>query len=75
MIKGKIKWFNELSGHGFIEVPAGKDVYVHYTSILAPKKQEAVNLINGTPVKFDLIETEQGPEAFNVEILANTPPL
>ena len=72
MVNGKIKWFNELSGHGFIEVATGKDVYVHYTSIIGRQKQEDVTLLNGTSVKFDLIETEQGPEAFNVEILANT---
>jgi len=72
VISGKIKWFNDLSGHGFIEVSTGKDVYVHYTSIVDRKKQENVTLFNGMAVKFDLIETEQGPEAFNVEILANT---
>ncbi len=69
MVSGKIKWFNELSGHGFIQLQGGKDVYVHYTAF----QERDENVFNsGTLVRFDLIETEQGPEAYNVEILKET---
>ncbi len=70
MATGKIKWFNQLSGHGFIKDKDGKDVYVHYTAF--DKEADDNTLDSGTPVQFDLIETEQGPEAFNVEILKDT---
>lgn len=69
MAIGKIKWFNQDSGHGFIINTNGKDVYVHYTSL--HNEKEAI-IDTGTLVQFDLIETEQGPEAFNVEILKET---
>ena len=69
MTLGKIKWFNELSGHGFIQCDDGKDIYVHYTAFqgVDPKNRDS-----GVLVQFDLIETEQGPEAFNVEFLKET---
>jgi cold shock protein len=69
MATGRIKWFNQLSGHGFIKDTDGKDVYVHYTAF---DKTEEKMIDSGTPVQFDLIETEQGPEAFNVEVLKET---
>ncbi len=69
MANGRIKWFNQISGHGFIKDADGKDVYVHYTAF---DKSHEIALDSGTPVQFDLIETEQGPEAFNVEILKDT---
>lgn len=71
MAVGRIKWFNQTSGHGFIKDAEGKDVYVHYTAFDKEPADEK-SLDSGTPVQFDLIETEQGPEAFNVEILKDT---
>ncbi|OQW47223.1 MAG: hypothetical protein A4S09_15635 [Proteobacteria bacterium SG_bin7] len=71
MATGRIKWFNQMSGHGFIKDTYGKDVYVHYTAFEKENTNEK-SLDSGTPVQFDLIETEQGPEAFNVEILKDT---
>lgn len=70
MATGRIKWFNQMSGHGFIKDKDGKDVYVHYTAFDTVDEEKPLD--SGTLVQFDLIETEQGPEAFNVEILKDT---
>lgn len=71
MAMGRIKWFNQMSGHGFIKDKDGKDIYVHYTAFDKAHSDEKP-LDSGTLVQYDLIETEQGPEAFNVEILKDT---
>ena len=64
MAQGRVKWFNEAKGFGFIEAE-GRDVFVHYTAIVT----EGFKVLpEGIPVSFDIKETERGPEAENVKV-------
>jgi len=62
--RGKVKWFNENRGYGFIRPEAGgNEVYVHYSDIAGEGFR---TLSEGETVEFDLSEGERGPEAKNV---------
>jgi CspA family cold shock protein len=61
--EGKVKWFNEQKGFGFIQQDNGPDVFVHYTSI---KGNGFKTLSEGQRVQFDIEEGERGPKAINV---------
>jgi CspA family cold shock protein len=62
--RGKVKWFNENRGYGFIRpADGGNEVYVHYSDILGEGFR---TLSEGEDVEFDLSEGERGPEAKNV---------
>ncbi|MEA3432258.1 MAG: cold-shock protein [bacterium (Candidatus Stahlbacteria) CG08_land_8_20_14_0_20_40_26] len=63
MPKGKVKWFNESRGYGFIELEEGGDVFVHYSSISGDGFK---TLHEGDEVEFDVIEDAKGPKATNV---------
>lgn len=65
MAVGKVKWFNDAKGFGFIERPenAGQDVFVHYTAITQDGYK---TLSEGQEVEFDLYEGQKGPQAMNV---------
>lgn len=69
MAKGKVKWFSDAKGYGFIqtddELGVGKDIFVHYTEIV---KEGYKSLAQGQPVQFDLAETPNGLQAKNVEL-------
>lgn len=61
---GKIKWYNEEKGYGFIEPEAGgKDVFVH---VKAVKASGANNLIPGQRIRFDIAPGKKGPTAINL---------
>ena len=63
--KGKVKWFNDGKGYGFIEPEDGsQDVFVHYSSITGEGYR---TLIEGQEVSFELTAGEKGPSAANVE--------
>ncbi|MCE5194398.1 MAG: cold-shock protein [Nitrospiraceae bacterium] len=62
--EGKVKWFNESKGFGFIQQENGPDVFVHYSSIAS---EGFKTLAEGQRVKFDIVEGERGPKASNVE--------
>ena len=64
MTKGKVKWFNDAKGFGFIDSEGvDKDVFVHHTDIQA----EGFRSLNeGDAVEFELIEGPKGPKAENV---------
>jgi CspA family cold shock protein len=64
MQKGKVKWFDTKKGFGFITTDDGKDVFVHYSSIVS---QDFKNLDEGQEVTFDIVEGEKGPQAANVQ--------
>ena len=63
MASGKVKWFNDAKGFGFIETDQGVDVFVHYTAI---KGDGHRTLNEGQEVDFDLYEGQKGPQAQNV---------
>ncbi|MGA7877071.1 MAG: cold-shock protein [Desulfoferrobacter sp.] len=66
MAKGRVKWFNDKKGYGFIETDNGKDVFVHHTSI------EGVgfkSLSEGQSVSFEVEQGAKGPQAVNVKKL------
>ena len=62
-IQGKVKWFNESKGFGFIERSGGKDVFVHFSAI---RGDGFKTLAEGEAVEFDLTDTPRGPQAENV---------
>jgi cold shock protein len=63
---GRVKWFNDSKGFGFIERDDGKDVFVHYTAI---QGQGFKTLPEGAKVEFDLLETDRGPQADKVRVI------
>jgi CspA family cold shock protein len=60
---GKVKWFNETKGYGFIEQNGGKDVFVHYSAI---RMEGYRTLKEGQEVEFETLETPKGPQATEV---------
>ena len=65
-MSGKVKWFNNEKGYGFIEYRDNEDVFVHYSAI----KLDGYKTLNeGDEVRFDLIETGKGLQAKNVELV------
>ena len=63
MPRGKVKWFNEQKGFGFIEQESGSDVFVHYSSIAGDGFK---TLAEGDDVEFELTDGPKGPKAENV---------
>lgn len=63
MQKGKVKWFSEAKGYGFIEVPGKKDIFVHYSAI---QKEGFKTLNEGQEVEFEVVDGAKGPQAANV---------
>jgi CspA family cold shock protein len=63
MVTGKVKWFNDSKGYGFIEVEGQDDVFVHYSGILGDGFR---SLAEGDEVEFDIKAGSKGPSAVNV---------
>jgi len=63
MATGKVKWFNDSKGFGFIEADDGTDVFVHYSDI---QNEGFKSLSEGDSVSFEVVEGDKGPRASNV---------
>ena len=63
MLRGKVKWFSQVKGYGFIEVEGRRDVFVHFSAI---QQSGFRTLTEGQRVAFDLTESDNGPTAVNV---------
>jgi CspA family cold shock protein len=64
MASGKVKWFDNKKGFGFIAQDSGQDVFVHHTSIIGSGYK---SLNEGEVVTFDAVPGDKGPKAQNVQ--------
>lgn len=62
-VRGKVKWFNNEKGYGFIQYDQLSDIFVHYSAIV---KDGFKTLNEGSTVSFKLIETSKGLQAVDV---------
>lgn len=63
MYQGKVKWFSNEKGYGFIETDDGEDVFVHFTGISGDGFK---TLDEGESVSFEITDGNRGPQAANV---------
>ena len=63
MATGKVKWFSDAKGYGFIARDGEDDVFVHYSAIEADGYR---SLSQGQTVEFEITQGEKGPKAVNV---------
>jgi CspA family cold shock protein len=64
MVRGKVKWFNDQKGFGFITPEDGsKDVFAHYSAI---QSDGFKSLAEGDNVEFDVMASDKGPKAANI---------
>jgi len=68
-MRGKVKWFNNEKGFGFIEYDNGEDIFVHYSSIMTDGFK---TLVEGQYVDFELVRTDKGLQAKNVVEIKTT---
>lgn len=64
MFEGRVKWFNEAKGFGFIEQGNGPDVFVHFSAIAMDGFK---SLTEGERVTFEIVENQRGPQAAEVK--------
>ena len=65
-VEGKVKWFNDEKGFGFIEQEGGKDVFVHFSAINGSGRK---TLREGQKVTMEVTNGQKGPQAENVNPL------
>ena len=63
MPTGRVKWFNDSRGYGFIERDDGDDVFVHHSAL---QGEGFMTLAEGQEVEFDIEQDPKGPRAVNV---------
>ncbi len=66
MAKGRVKWFNEKKGFGFISRDEGNDVFVHFSAI---KREGFKTLSEGDEVEFEVTDSPKGPQATDVVVV------
>jgi len=66
-LKGKVKWFQDEKGYGFLSGDDGINVFVHYSAIQMPGRK---TLREGDEVEFDIEPSDKGPRAKNVSLTA-----
>lgn len=67
-MNGRVKWFNNEKGYGFIDHSSDEDIFVHYSAI---KQDGYKTLSEGQLVNFELIETPKGLQAINVTAVSD----
>ena len=68
-ITGKVKWFNNAKGYGFIERESGSDVFVHFSAIQGAGFR---TLEEGQGVEFEIVDGPKGPQAGNVSAASDS---
>ncbi|NLA33642.1 MAG: cold shock domain-containing protein [Tenericutes bacterium] len=63
---GRVKWFNNEKGYGFIEYKENEDIFIHYSAI---NKEGYKTLSEGQVVQFTLVETSKGYQAIDAKIV------
>ena len=63
MANGKVKWFSNQKGYGFIQIDNGEDIFVHFSAI---QSDGFKTLAQGQDVEFEISEGPKGPQAANV---------
>lgn len=63
MPMGRVKWFNDSKGYGFIEQENGEDVFVHFSAV---QQEGFKSLSEGQQVQFEVVQGPKGPQAANV---------
>jgi CspA family cold shock protein len=63
---GKVKWFDETKGYGFVLSEEGKEFFVHWKSIVTVSDKSRKFLVPEEDVEFDTLDTDKGEQAINV---------
>ena len=63
MVRGKVKWFNDAKGFGFLEQEGGEDVFCHFSAITG---EGFKSLQEGDDVEFEVVKGPKGLQAANV---------
>jgi len=66
LARGKVKWFSNAKGYGFIRLEDGSDAFAHYSDIVAPDG-EFKTLSEGDDVEFELEQGDKGLKARNIK--------
>tara|TARA_R110000823_G_scaffold47903_9_gene121836 strand:+ start:21454 stop:21663 length:210 start_codon:yes stop_codon:yes gene_type:complete len=66
-VTGKVKWFNESKGFGFIEQESGPDVFAHFSAINGGGFK---TLVEGQSVEFTVTAGQKGPQAENITVIS-----
>ena len=64
---GKVKWFDNKKGYGFILAEDGREIFVHYTAVVT---EGFKSLSVGQSVEYEIGENEKGVQAVNVKVVA-----
>jgi CspA family cold shock protein len=64
--RGRVKWFSDEKGYGFIEQDGGEDLFVHYSEIVGDGFR---TLEEGSTVEFDIVDGRRGKQASRVEVV------